>query len=294
MAVTVADGKAALVVAHPGHELCVYGWLEKVRPQVFVLTDGSGRSGVPRLDLTTQILSGVSASLGSIYGRFTDLDLYAAILQGDFGLFERLVAELAEALVLEEIECIVGDAREGFNPIHDTCRLVIDAAAALASGMSGRSITNRDFLLFGRHDACPETLRASAVWLTLDDDLLERKLAMARAYPELKGEVDALLDKKTFEALRAFPEMSAYIDNVVVSAMGSEAYRVECLRLVTSPAGSSRADGEVPFYERYGELLVAAGIYRRAICYSEQMLPLAEAVWRFVDAKVGSLLCRSV
>ena len=37
--------KDFLFVAHPGHELCVHGWLEIARPKVFVLTDGSGRSG---------------------------------------------------------------------------------------------------------------------------------------------------------------------------------------------------------------------------------------------------------
>jgi carbonic anhydrase/acetyltransferase-like protein (isoleucine patch superfamily) len=39
MTTTFGDGKAAPVVAHPGHELCVYGWLEQARPLVFVLTD---------------------------------------------------------------------------------------------------------------------------------------------------------------------------------------------------------------------------------------------------------------
>jgi hypothetical protein len=34
------DGKAALVVAHPGHELRVFHWLRLARPCVFVLTDG--------------------------------------------------------------------------------------------------------------------------------------------------------------------------------------------------------------------------------------------------------------
>ena len=36
-----AVGRTALFVAHPGHELRIYGWLERARPQVHVLTDGS-------------------------------------------------------------------------------------------------------------------------------------------------------------------------------------------------------------------------------------------------------------
>lgn len=280
-----ANGKAALVIAHPGHELCVYGWLETARPHVFVLTDGSGRTATSRLDSTTKILFSVGASPGSIYGRFTDQNLYAAILQGDFALFERLVSELTEALVREEIEHVAGDALEGYNSIHDTCRLIIDAAVELASYVSGRSIINSDFLLLGRHDANPERQHASATWLRLDDDTLARKLGTARAYPELKGEVDTLLDQQTPEILRSFPALSAHFDKVVTRARGNEAYRVECLRRVGGSARNIGQTKEIPFYERYGEMLVAAGVYERAIRYREHFLPLAEAISHFVDTK---------
>jgi hypothetical protein len=131
---------AALVISHPGHELCVYRWLETARPDVFVLTDGSGRSGISRLNSTTKVIASAGASAATIYGRFSDRDIYAALLQRDFGLFERLVTELAEAFVRTRIECVAGDAIEGYNPIHDACRLVIDAAVEIASRMSGRRI----------------------------------------------------------------------------------------------------------------------------------------------------------
>jgi hypothetical protein len=275
--------KAALVISHPGHELCVYRWLETARPDVFVLTDGSGRSGVSRLNSTTNIIASAGASAATIYGRFTDSNIYAALLQRDFGLFERLVMELAESFVRTRIECVAGDAIEGYNPIHDTCRLVIDAAVEIASRMSGRRIVNRDFLLFGRHDSHSEESRAGAIWLTLDEDAFARKLAMARAYPELRNEIEAALDKKKIEALRLYPELSAQVDKLI-DAMGSDAYRVECLRLVSGAAPANRPPNEVPFYERYGELLVAAGVYRHAIRYREHVAPLAEAIRRFADA----------
>jgi AcrR family transcriptional regulator len=282
MEATEDNGKAALVIAHPGHELCVHGWLETARPLVFVLTDGSGRSGVSRLNSTSEILADAGASVGSIYGRFTDQNLYTALLNGDFGLFEQIVAELAEALVRENVAYVAGDAIEGYNPIHDVCRMVINAAVAFANRMSDRVIANRDFLLLASHHTHSEEVRGAAIWLTLDDERLRRKLAVARAYPELKGEVDARLDKMTLERMQAFPELSARFDSIVMSEIGSEAYRIECLRLVSSPPRNGAAK-EIPFYERYGELLVAAGIYDRAIRYRDHVVPLAEAIWRFVD-----------
>jgi AcrR family transcriptional regulator len=286
MTAGVVSGKAALVVAHPGHELCVYGWLEEARPRVFVLTDGSGRTGISRLKSTTKILSRVGASPGAVYGRFGDRELYAALLRGDFGLFERLVAELAEAFVWEEIEYVAGDAAEGYNPVHDTCRIVIDAAAELASRTSGRRIINRDFLLFRRHSAVSDDVHAGGIRLTLDDAQLARKLSVAREYSELKDEVDAFIDQKALEALRAFPELSAYISDFVTSDMGGEAYRVESLRLAGESTRGDGAANEIPFYERYGEMLVTAGAYDHAIRRSDHIAPLAKAMRRFVDAQL--------
>lgn len=288
MSIDFSKGRAALVVAHPGHELCVYGWLETVRPRVFVLTDGSGRSGVSRLKSTTKILAQTGSQPGSIYGRFTDQTIYKSILDADFPLFERLVMELAEALIRAEVDYVAGDAIEGYNPVHDVCRLVIDAAVQLAGHIGERPIVNRDFLLFGRHGAQPKAERAGAIQLTLDDATLARKLAVARAYPELQGEVDAMLDKKVLDGLRRFPELSARFHNSVSENMGDEAYRMECLRLTRRPAWSNGKTQEVLFYELYGERLVASGVYDRSIRHRDHVMLLDEAICSFVKLKTDT------
>jgi len=69
---TIPDTRAALVIAHPGHELLVHGWLELMRPLVFVLTDGSGRTNQSRLESTTEIVNHTGVKLGCIYGRLSD------------------------------------------------------------------------------------------------------------------------------------------------------------------------------------------------------------------------------
>src|SRR5882762_8530404 len=113
MIVSFPNGRAALVIAHPGHELRVYQWLRLTRPLCFVLTDGSGRSGKSRLDSTTKLLEQNGAQPGSIYGRLTDHAFYADILKGEFKLFIDLAAELARELMQQEIGYVVGDAVEG-------------------------------------------------------------------------------------------------------------------------------------------------------------------------------------
>ena len=111
--------RAALVVAHPSHELRLHGWLEQARPYVCVLTDGGGRSGEPRLARTTEVLFRGGARQGAVYGRLSDLQVYAAILNGDAELFAPLVEELAQAFFEQRIEYVVGDAAEGYSVTHD-------------------------------------------------------------------------------------------------------------------------------------------------------------------------------
>jgi len=80
MALSNNSARAALVVAHPSHELRVHGWLEQTRPYVCVLTDGGGRRGEARLSRTSEVLTRAGAAQGTIYGRLTDLEVYTAIL----------------------------------------------------------------------------------------------------------------------------------------------------------------------------------------------------------------------
>lgn len=248
------EGRAALVVAHPGHELRVYGWLETARPRVFVLTDGSGRTERSRLQSTTNILEGVGSEPGSVYGRFSDSTIYQALLRHDQQLFTGLAQELADEFLREDIAYAAGDAVEGYNTAHDACRLVLDAAVGMASRARGDRLGNYDFPLKGRPDECPVHLRDRAICLRLDDDTVNRKMKAADNYPELAAEVEAAIRENT-----------------------ADAFRVECLRPVEEDAGEHFAS-EKPYYEQYAERQVAAGYYQHVIRYREHILPLAAAL----------------
>jgi AcrR family transcriptional regulator len=278
--------RAAMVVAHPGHELRVYGWLERTRPRVFVLTDGSGRTQRSRVSSTDDVLSAVGASRGSIYARYTDTALYAAILDRDFRLFTDLADELADAFVRDETQTAAGDACEGYNPAHDACRLLLNAAVALASGTSGTAIENLEFTLVGRPDECAEKSRAAARWLRLDDETFARKLLAARNYPELAAEVEAALAGVGSVGLREHPDLAARSGLTSVGT-GGDAFRVECLRPASNGARNGGGFDAPPFYEQYGERQVAAGHYSRVLRYREHMLPLAEALRSHVERRIG-------
>lgn len=253
------DLKTALVIGHPGHELRVFHWLEIMKPTVFVITDGSGRSGQSRLRSTTKILDQVSASKGSFYGRLTDGESYAAILNRDFGPFVTLTRELAHHLVDQQVDYVAGDALEGYNPTHDICRLVIDAAVKMANRVAERTVENFDFPLTGPPNNLSGQPRIGSISLQLDSKAFERKMTAARSYAELDSEVSLAINQNPLEA-----------------------FRVECLR----PANNHQTmlePNDKPYYEQHGEKQVAGGHYTEVIRYREHFLPLAEALRQQVD-----------
>ena len=252
-----SDTRAALVIAHPGHELCIYGWLKSARPTVFILTDGSGHSGGARIERTTNILKGVGAYVGSFYGRYSDAAIYGALLKHRFDLFIRLADELAAQITNGLIECIVGDARDGYNPTHDVCRLVIDTAVEIAARATGRKIDNLQFLAGGKPNAQLHQPLAQSICLQLDETTFEQKLAAARNYPELKSELETFINAYSVESLRTEYLYRAGDDN-----------------------GASTRGEAFASYEQHGEERVAQGYYSEVIRYREHVLPLALALSR--------------
>lgn len=225
---------SALVVAHPGHELRVFGWLVETRPVVHVLTDGSGR-GAPRLHGTEAVLSETGARRGSVFGRFSDREAYALLLEGRLEPFLELARELSESFARDGVRHVVADARDGYNPMHDVARMLAETAARL------RGVPCDAFTLVGAPGD------GSGAARVLPEELFRRKMAAARAYPMLDGEVA--------EALGRY---------------GESAFRVERI----SPAAPVAAG--VPFYERHGERRVAEGSYREVLRYSAHVRPLEE------------------
>lgn len=274
--------RAALIVAHPGHELRVHGWLEAALPRVCVLTDGAGRSGHSRLDSTTRVLEAAGAAPGPVYGEMSDAEFYAAVLDFDHRRFTRLVDELASMLLRERIDCVAGDAEEGYNPAHDVCRLVVDAAVRLLERATGTAVANYDFTLVAPPGRCPEALRADAVWLKLDEAALSRKLTAARNYPELQAEVEAALSGAGSVGLREHPDIAARSGSDFGGA-GANDFTIECLRPVDGRRALTPPFAGRPFYEEYGERQVTSGHYSRVLRYREHVLPLAAALDAHVE-----------
>ena len=224
------------------------------RPVVHVLTDGSGCDGESRIGSTSELLAGAGAVPGSIYGRMTDREIYGAILAADHPRFIALAEELAADLIRHHVDLVAGDGVEGFNPSHDVCRYVINAAVRLASAGRGRAIACYAFPLDGPPNA--GAANGKALRVQLDDAMLERKLQAAHAYAELRPEVQRTLER-----------------------FGAEPFRIESLWPVDLSDPYGWDPGRIPFYESYGAERVASGAYEHVVTFREHVKPLAEALW---------------
>ena len=236
-----------LLVAHPGHELLLHAWIARNKPVVQVLTGGPA----PRLERTAELLRGLGARSGAIFGRLSDREAYAMILERNTALLVALAEELAAELEHQRTAMIVVDAVEGYNPVHDLCRLVAGAAIAIA----GTETKLYEYAVVDRPGGTD-----AAIVVDLDDAEFDAKMTRARAYAVALNDVDELL-----------------------SRYGADAYRRETLRLVADWTAIS--SGAPPRYERYGEERVSAGRYAHVIRRDEHMLPLRDALRAEVEKR---------
>ncbi|MGH9400336.1 MAG: hypothetical protein ACRD00_08195, partial [Thermoanaerobaculia bacterium] len=256
------DSSSVLVVAHPGHELRVHGWLTRTRPRVLVLTDGSGHTGTSRLDSSARIVAEAKAAPGCLFGSLSDREAYRAVLSGDLDFFAALARRIAEELGSPAVDTVVGDAAEGYNPMHDICRFLIDAAAALADRERPGPLRLYDFPLAGPPRPAGFQAPRDGVCLRLSEEEFARKLAAARSYAPLDGDIAAALREH-----------------------GEESFRLECLRSLER--GRPFLIRQPPFYETYGEKQVAAGHYAKVVRYQEHVRPIEEALRKLSHGRSG-------
>ena len=241
-------------VAHPGHELRVWGWLDLYKPTVHVLTDGSGRSTHSRIPATDKLLRQIGARPGTIFGDSTDMEFYRAIVEYRPEYFLERLDRLVDCMVTEQADAIIGDAHEGFNPAHDICRALIDAAALMAARKLARSVANYDFAVTEFDSHLAETGADDRLCHTLKDAKLAAKLRSAENYEGLAGEIAQ-----------------------AIATLGTEYFRTEWIR---NAGGTRRRDVQQPYYEKVGQERVAAGMYGVRIEYAKHVEPVFRAIQR--------------
>ncbi len=240
--------KHLLIAAHPGHELLLWKWLRKERPQVVVLTDGAGSNGVPRLGPTIDNLERAGASwLPQVLAPVADTAIYQALLDGDTAMFERWLDALTAHVIEQNIECIVADEAEDYNPSHDLCRMLANLVALQAKA-NGHPVLSFGYPTVG-HPCPPARLAA------------EEHVVVELGVQEWRSKLDDL-----YGYTRSFGGQLQREFEGFIAEFGAEAYGRECL-FTAQPTRYEQAEAPAskPFFESAGEERVAAGIYKHVI-----------------------------
>src|SRR6266404_3972148 len=116
-----------LIVAHPGHELRLFDWMERERPLVYILSDGSGGAQGSRLDYSVAAIRAAGATVIEGSGQRSDRQWYAAILAGDIPAFMQTADAITAAALTMHAPLVVSDAADGYNPLHDLCQAIAGA-----------------------------------------------------------------------------------------------------------------------------------------------------------------------
>lgn len=171
--------QTCLIVAHPGHELRLFGWMETHRPVVCILTDGSGNTGESRTQFSRTAIGAAGAFIGKVMGAHPDRRWYESVLAGDSRPFLEVASTIADTLARGCL--IVSDPVEGYNPMHDLCSSVADLVAAQVGG------TRAVYALM-------DPLKAGSTQ-RLGPERAARKRLAVEAYTPLRDEGRALLQR---------------------------------------------------------------------------------------------------
>ena len=238
-----------LLVAHPGHELRLFGWIAMTRPLVAILTDGSGSTGVSRIDQTRELIDRLGGEI-VMAGRFAEPQLYELILRAQAAPLLEVADELAGLLRAEGSELIVSDAGEGYHPGHDLCTPI----AACAAAHCQQPPRHCEYRVVGD----PRVDGSHASVLTLDDATLRDKIESSRRYAANSGAVLAAEVEYMFDTY------------------GEESFRYECL-FPAGHEGPQLLDG-LRYYEKRGEQRVRDGRYREVLRHATHVEPLVAAL----------------
>jgi ABC-type dipeptide/oligopeptide/nickel transport system ATPase component len=244
-----------LFVGHPGHELLAHKFLMKYEPVTVFLTDGSGNSNNPRIEQSIHLLESKNLTVKRPFKPLSDREIYDLLLAKKFEPFIKIKENLKSLINEENVEMIVGDAIEGFNPTHDVCRYITNCIVSESN--KKRELRNYDFFQDNVKLNIDHPRGVDDIVLELDKKDLELKLDTCNNYPQIKYEVDKFSQ-----------------------VFGNEFFTTEYFRSVTDTSIIKTWDTEIPFYESFGRKRIAEGVYKKLITFEDHVKPLAEFLFQ--------------
>ena len=249
--------ESLFVFSHPNHEVAVLGLLGRLSPRVAVLTDGGGQD---RLKETRAGLASLGLLDRAVFLEDAETAYYEALLARDVGFFGGVAARLAERLRGLRASCVLCDAVEFYNPVHDICMPIVRAALGPGAPLyevplvyQRPAVDGVDYVM----QRLPASRESDAITCELSAAELDAKLrTMHAAYPRFLATLEA-----------AGGDVTAHELGVeVVARAGSRLPRPGAERVLR--------------YEERGCTLRSAGEIDEVITYAGHYLPVASTLWR--------------
>lgn len=207
--------KPLLLIAQPGHELKILGWLKTYLPDVVILTQGEGSTGSARLDQSLLLIHELGLRIRTdCLPPLSDQEVYRSILMQQGALllnnwFKTLYTFIKE----EHITALVADSAEGYNPIQDLCRVLANQLTARLC-QEGYEILNLEFPLL-EHPQHAKHNNAPKIEIHLSPEQLRNKIDLARQY----GAGDQRLAEKIEMGFARFGEEAFKIESFYPAQM---------------------------------------------------------------------------
>jgi len=249
--------KSLLIIGHPGHELRAFKFIKDHKPDVVIITDGSGSQHSSRIANSIKILDSLGSRCINLFHPFTDKEIYDFMLNANISAIGEIRDKILNEVLAQGYDLLIGDALEGFNPTHDLCRYIINSIVKKANHENGDyPIKNISYKLDGVSSIKSNLLSNKYEFdLFLSEKEFNEKYTAALDYPELRFEVDK-----------------------VILLYGKDAFMNEKYEVIDNTEMISNWNTTYPFYENYGKGKVLDGLYQQSIEFEKHMKPIAMAL----------------
>ncbi len=247
--------RRVVVLGHPGHELAVYGLLQRYPPDALVVvTDGGGRQ---RVQESEEGLRRIGLLDRTRYLDFPEARFYDALLDRNADFFREVAAALRTALGPVEATAVLCDAVEFYNPLHDITLPIVRVA------LRGHAATVYEIPLVYELDGrdgeyvvqrVPEAMRDRRIRFLLDPRELDAKVTA-------RNEVYCSLHEQ------AGPELLQ---------VGRQDMACEEIAMADDWIPPPGAGGRAMRYERRARLLHAEGRVSQMITYADHFGPMLD------------------
>jgi hypothetical protein len=246
-----------MIFGHPGHEMALFGLLQRHRSAVVVLTDGGAAE---RIEQSRRGFHSIGLTDRVQYLGFSESSFYKALLDRDYEFFlhvARAVQAEIERMQPEQIFC---DAVEFYNPVHDVTLPIVKRAA--------RVLPQAKLFEIPLAYQLPGPSEHYAVQ-RVPPALQDRRLAYQLLEEELRKKIHAR-DQIYLNLREQFgPDFLGLPDTHL---------QREEIAVAGDPLASPASTGREMRYERRAKALQKEGAIKEVITYADHFRPVAESL----------------